>query len=229
MSIVETSPQNSTPKTRKRKSGIPTGNAGEYFVMGELLRRGYDAQLADRNTAGYDLLVGRHRDTALAKVQVKTVRSQPWYVRQSQFEGDMLSQITIYVLLGNEDAQQPVRYFIARNSAMAGQMSTPRNWDTAAFMSLKALIPFEGRWDILDNQDTVQLRRPRVGSVKERCFDIYLRQGEKAATRLAVAQGIKLASVRRWIHDWSADKAPASSKMRCRRLPTGGAESHSPA
>jgi hypothetical protein len=25
---------------KKRKSGIPTGNAGEYFVMGELLRRG---------------------------------------------------------------------------------------------------------------------------------------------------------------------------------------------
>src|SRR5215467_10838926 len=35
---------------KKRKSGIPTGNAGEYFVMGELLRRGFDAQLADRNT-----------------------------------------------------------------------------------------------------------------------------------------------------------------------------------
>ena len=31
---------------KKRRSGIPTGNAGEYFVMGELLRRGYDAQLA---------------------------------------------------------------------------------------------------------------------------------------------------------------------------------------
>ncbi len=30
----------------KRTSGIPTGNAGEYFVMGELLRQGLDAQLA---------------------------------------------------------------------------------------------------------------------------------------------------------------------------------------
>ena len=66
---------NAVPK--KRKSGIPTGNAGEYFVMGELLRRGFDAQLADRNTAGYDLLVGRRSDPALAKVQVKTVRAQP--------------------------------------------------------------------------------------------------------------------------------------------------------
>lgn len=47
---------------KKRRSGIPRGNAGEYFVMGELLRRGNDAQLADRNTKGYDLLVGRSSD-----------------------------------------------------------------------------------------------------------------------------------------------------------------------
>jgi hypothetical protein len=53
----------SAPK-KKRRSGIPTGNAGEYFVMGELLRRGYDAQLADRNTKGYDVLVDRPADKA---------------------------------------------------------------------------------------------------------------------------------------------------------------------
>ena len=51
----------------KRRSGIPTGNAGEYFVMGELLRRGYDAQLADRNTKGYDVLIGRPDDKTFAR------------------------------------------------------------------------------------------------------------------------------------------------------------------
>ena len=66
---------------KKRRSGIPTGNAGEYFVMGELLRRGFDAQLADRNTKGHDMLVGSPEDPSLRKVQVKTVRAQPWYVR----------------------------------------------------------------------------------------------------------------------------------------------------
>jgi len=64
-------------KASKRRSGIPTGNAGEYFVMGELLRRGFDAQLADRNTKGYDLLVGQAGDLALKKVQVKSVRAEP--------------------------------------------------------------------------------------------------------------------------------------------------------
>jgi hypothetical protein len=149
VSIVElaTPPEARAPK--KRKSGIPTGNAGEYFVMGELLRRGYDAQLADRNTAGYDLLVGRESDPTLAKVQVKTVRTQPWYVKQSQFEGDALAQITIYVLLGKEAARSPVRYFIVRNADVAGQVSTPPNWDANAFMSLKTIAQFEGRWDLL--------------------------------------------------------------------------------
>jgi hypothetical protein len=28
-------------KTERRKSGIPTGNAGEYSVMGDPLRRGF--------------------------------------------------------------------------------------------------------------------------------------------------------------------------------------------
>src|SRR6266481_9137305 len=104
---------------KKRKSGIPTGNAGEYLVMGELLRRGYDAQLADRNTQGYDLLVGRSGDKELRKVQVKTVRRQPWFIRVSDFIR-FRDQPTVYVLLGDESSDAPVRFFIAMNRELAG-------------------------------------------------------------------------------------------------------------
>ena len=77
---------------KKRKSSIPTGNAGEYFVMGELLKRGFDAQLADRNTQGYDMLVGRAEAASLRKVQVKTSRStSSWYVKLASFEGKSLN------------------------------------------------------------------------------------------------------------------------------------------
>lgn len=110
-----------------RKSGIPNGNAGEYFVMGELLRRGYDAQLADRNTKGYDLLVGKVESLSLRKVQVKTVRAQPWYVRQTDFTGDRAKQMTVYVLLGNEDGTKPVRYFIARNRVLVKHLYVPNS------------------------------------------------------------------------------------------------------
>lgn len=137
------------PAPKKRRSGVPTGNAGEYFVMGELLRRGYDAQLADRNTQGYDMLVGLPKDEALRKVQVKTVRTTPWYVRKPDFDGEMLSRITIYVLIGNEKRVPPVRYFIARNQSVAGDVRQPPKWANNAFIDLKALAAFEDNWALL--------------------------------------------------------------------------------
>lgn len=131
-----------------RKSGIPTGNAGEYFVMGELLRRGFDSQLADRNTQGYDILVGRAGDRRLRKVQVKAVRTQPWYVKQADFTAGHEVPVTIYVLLGPPAATTPVRYFIAPNAAVAGELHIPSNgkWTANGFMALKALLPYENTW-----------------------------------------------------------------------------------
>lgn len=134
---------------RKRKSGIPTGHAGEYFVMGELLRRGYDAQLADRNTKGYDITVRRPSDRTFRPIQVKTVRSGPWYVSTSQFRDESLELVTVYVLLGNESCDHPVRYFVAKNSELATHAESPDGWKDYGFMSAKAVAPFEDRWDIL--------------------------------------------------------------------------------
>jgi hypothetical protein len=138
---------------KKRRSGIPTGNAGEYFVMGELLRRGYDAQLADRNTKGYDLLVGRPGTrTPMRKVQVKSVRAPPWYVSQRSFKGDAAGQVTVYVLIGPEAARNPVRYFIAKNRAVARHVHTPAGWKDGAFLRIKALADNEVKetgWDAI--------------------------------------------------------------------------------
>jgi hypothetical protein len=138
-----------TAKKKPRKSGIPTGNAGEYFVMGELLRRGYDAQLADRNTKDYDILVGWPTDKVLKKVQVKSVRAQPWYVRKASFADALRDQITIFVLLGDETARKPVRYFITRNHEVADYVYSPPNWKKNAFMPLTKIKEYENRWDIL--------------------------------------------------------------------------------
>ncbi len=148
--------------SKKRKSGVPTGNAGEYFVMGELLRRGYDAQLADRNTKGYDILVGKAADTALRKVQVKSVRTDPWYVSMSQFKEDKLDMVTIYVLIGSERCDTPVRYFIARNRDLAEHADPPAGWTDNAFMRLRDVKSFENKWEILltDGEDKAQPANP---------------------------------------------------------------------
>jgi hypothetical protein len=136
------------PRKKKRKSGIPTGNAGEYFVMGELLRRGFDAQLADRNTKQYDILVGLPTDTVLKKLQVKTVRSAPWYVKVESYTGDFADQLTIFVLLGDEKAEKQVRYFITRNSDVAQHIHHPQNWKSNGFMPLNAIKEHEDRWGL---------------------------------------------------------------------------------
>lgn len=51
------------------------------------------------------------------------------------------------------------------------------------------------------------LRRPRHGTVKQRCFDEYFGSGAEAAIRHGVEQGVKEASVRRWIYDWAVAQA----------------------
>ncbi|MGB6874549.1 MAG: hypothetical protein WBD87_00810, partial [Candidatus Acidiferrales bacterium] len=134
---------------KKRKSGIPSGNAGEYFVMGELLRRGFDAQLADRNTQGYDLLVGRSGDKTLRKVQVKTVRAQPWYINLASFNPKHGDQATVYVLLGDLGAKKPVRYFVAKNRVLAKHVYRPKKWKQHGFMPMAAVESHENKWETL--------------------------------------------------------------------------------
>lgn len=126
---------------------MPTGNAGEYFLTGKLLRCGFDAQLADRNTQGYDILVGRSTHQALRKLQVKSARIAPWYVNQNQFKGDMLEMVTIYVLVGVTTDAKSVRHFIARNKDLASKVDSPENWTQSAFMSQNSLLPFEDKWE----------------------------------------------------------------------------------
>src|SRR5579871_500078 len=130
-------------RSRKRSSGIPTGHAGEYFVMGELLRRGYDAQLADPKTNGYSILLGKPGDEVLRKMQVKSVRSPPWLVKTASFREPLLDQVTIYVLVGNADAKNPVRYFVTRNKDLVPKMMMPRAWQDNAFMLLHFVEEFE--------------------------------------------------------------------------------------
>lgn len=135
-------------RKRKQKTGIPTGNAGEYFVIGEILRRGFDAQLADRNTKGYDMLVGRSNEATMRKIQVKTARSRSWWVNRADFQGERLSRVTVYVLLGR-DIKKPVRFFIAKNSHLKKHFKKPHQWKYHGFMSFNVVEPYENQWDIL--------------------------------------------------------------------------------
>ena len=84
----------------------------------------------------------------LQKLQVKTVRSAPWYVKATSYSGELADQLTIFVLLGKESAEKQVRYFITRNSQVADRIHHPPNWKNNGFMFLNAVKEYEDRWDI---------------------------------------------------------------------------------
>ena len=128
---------------RKRKSRVP---AGEDLVMGELLRRGFEAQLSDRKE---HVLLVQAGDSAPKPVQVKTVHSTPWYVRRASFAGSAADQVTVYVLLGLERGIRSARFFVARNSDLAAQFRQPPTSNPIGFIDAKSVEKYEDNWDIL--------------------------------------------------------------------------------
>src|SRR5580704_10960332 len=122
---------------RKRKSRVP---AGEDLVMGELLRRGFEAQLSDRKE---HVLLVQAGDSAPRAVQVKTVHSAPWYVRRASFAGSAADQVTVYVLLGLERGIRSIRFFVARNSDLAAQFRQPPTSNPVEFVDAKAVAKYE--------------------------------------------------------------------------------------
>lgn len=62
-------------RQKKEARDIPSGfagNAGEFFVLAELTRRGWTAALTARNNRAYDILAKRGEDFAAIRVKTKT-------------------------------------------------------------------------------------------------------------------------------------------------------------
>ena len=69
----------------KAGEGALIGNAGEYYVMAELLKRGIVAALAPRNAPSFDILATRGARTE--KIRVKT-KSQEYPIWQYSVKKD---------------------------------------------------------------------------------------------------------------------------------------------
>src|ERR1051326_8646563 len=62
----------------KAGEGTLIGNAGEYYVVAELLKRGIVASLAPRNAPGFDVLATRGHFTARIRVKTKSEEYDIW-------------------------------------------------------------------------------------------------------------------------------------------------------
>jgi hypothetical protein len=135
-------------KRKKRKPRVSASLEGERLVIGELLRRGFEAQLANLSSGTHGLLV-RIGDLPPKLIRVRTVHSTPWYVRGASFAGSPADQVTVYVLLGVERGAKSVRFFVVKNSDLAAQFRQPSNWKAFGFIDAKTVEKYENNWDIL--------------------------------------------------------------------------------
>ncbi len=62
----------------KAGEGTLIGNAGEYYVVAELLKRSVIAALAPRNAPGFDILATRKGKTAKIRVKTKSEAFSVW-------------------------------------------------------------------------------------------------------------------------------------------------------
>lgn len=133
-------------KRRRRKYHVPAEHTGKHLVMNELLRRGFEAELAGASYEKHDMLVWV-RGSRPKPVQIKTVHSPPWYVRRASF-AERSAQVTVYVLLG-ADTATPARFFVVKNCDVAAQFRQPPTWKAFGFMDAKSVEKYEDNWEIL--------------------------------------------------------------------------------
>jgi hypothetical protein len=62
----------------KSGEGTLIGNAGEYYVMAELLKRGVIAALAPRNAIAFDILATNPKKTVRIRVKTKSEEFDAW-------------------------------------------------------------------------------------------------------------------------------------------------------
>ncbi len=66
------------PGRIKSGEGTLIGNAGEYYVMAELLKRGIIAALAPRNAPGFDILATKPQKNVRIRVKTKSEEYDAW-------------------------------------------------------------------------------------------------------------------------------------------------------
>jgi hypothetical protein len=139
----------------RRKSRIPAGFAGKHLVFGELIKRGFEAQLGPRK---HELLV-RAGDSPPRPIRVKTAHVTPWYDRRANFAGRLANQVTVFVLIGLEGNSRSVRFFVVKNGDLLTHFRQTALWEgvrkltnkkTHGYIDSKSVEKYEDNWALLE-------------------------------------------------------------------------------
>jgi hypothetical protein len=117
------------------KAGLSAivGNAGEYLVAGELLRRGILAALTPKNAPGFDILATDRSRTVYIRVKTKlsgeewrwNAKSGDW--RAEIFSGKVKNDYCVLVDLSQREG--PPRFFIVKTKKLERRLqSRHKKW-----------------------------------------------------------------------------------------------------
>ena len=122
-----------------------TGLACEFFVAGELTRRGYNVTLTLGNTKAIDLLI--EKEGELRSIQVKGIqrtKSITWNFSLSKLKDGI---IYILVNLHADSLIMPEYYVLSYSELIALVKSTKSNRDYLDYTTIKENPEYLNRWD----------------------------------------------------------------------------------
>ena len=102
------------------------GNASQFFVAGELCRRGYSAVVTLGNTPNVDILCSNTAGTRFAHIQVKTFVPGNKTCSVGMKAGRVFGPSFFWILAGipTPESDQTFQYFIIPSKEMAENVST---------------------------------------------------------------------------------------------------------
>ena len=153
-------------KAANKIANNQVGIAGEYFVAGELSRRGRIASLTLKNTKGIDVLVADAEASSYIGVQVKTnsEKRNEWMLN---IKAETFQAPNLFYVFVNLCGQEPPEYFVVPSRVVAEQVTrTHREWlntpgrggqahkptDMRKFRDLDG--EFRDKWDSLQLEDS---------------------------------------------------------------------------
>lgn len=131
-----------------------TGMAGEFFTVGKLFKRGYQASVTFGNAKAIDVLVFNPANDKSYIVQVKTVRQKNCFlIKKGNIRSD---HIYIFIIL--HDIEQPEEYFIIPGHEILENIdkffgSSYRNPDKPSNMpaiNYDPLVQYKNNWQVFD-------------------------------------------------------------------------------
>jgi hypothetical protein len=131
-----------------RGQTIRTGIAGEFFVAGELSKRGWIATLTAKNTPDVDVLVSRPTGDTHARIQVKTRSPAYAYAHRVGRELKLVGDRDFLVLVDLGAEGETPRYWVIPTGIAARLIKNEQ-------IRTSDVSEFEGRWDLLDNDAVI--------------------------------------------------------------------------